>query len=179
MQSLKIFFMVRLSRHFMTEGDRHGQLHDSARGIPLLDHLTSPANRFKAAFQGHGFRERRGDAARRAGARAGAIVRSCRVALINIPIEIKKSMHRELWSAIRNQLVRKYTRDPGSEGYGVYVVLWFGVQDVPTPPSGLRPQNALELRERLRDGLEADERLKISIVVIDVANPDIGQPAAN
>ncbi len=97
----------------------------------------------------------------------------------NIPIEIKKSMHRELWSAIRNQLVRKYTRDPGSEGYGVYVVLWFGVQDVPTPPSGPRPQNALELRERLRDGLEADERLKISIVVIDGANSDIGQPAAN
>ena len=97
----------------------------------------------------------------------------------NIPIEIKKSMHRELWSAIRNQLVRKYTRDPGSEGYGVYVVLWFGLQDVPIPPSGPRPQDAFELREKLRDGLETDERLKISIVVIDVANSDIGQPGAN
>jgi len=34
MQSLKIFFMVRLSRHVMRGSDRHGQLHDSARGIP-------------------------------------------------------------------------------------------------------------------------------------------------
>lgn len=92
----------------------------------------------------------------------------------NTPIEIKKSIHRDLWSAIRNQLVRKYTRDPESDGYGIYLVLWFGAQNVPTPPSGLRPQNACELRERLRDVLEADERLKILIVVIDVADSDIG-----
>ena len=96
----------------------------------------------------------------------------------NIPIEIKKSRHRELWSAIRYQLVRKYTRDPRSEGYGIYLVLWFGAQNVPTPPSGPRPQNACELRERLLDSLEADERLKISIVLINVANPGIGLPAA-
>lgn len=92
----------------------------------------------------------------------------------NIPIEIKKSMHRELWSAIRNQLVGKYTRDPGSEGYGIYLVLWFGAQNVPNPPRGPSPQTASALRERLRDGLAADERLKISIVVIDVASLDIG-----
>ncbi len=92
----------------------------------------------------------------------------------NIPIEIKKSMHSELWSSIRNQLVGKYTRDPRSEGYGIYLVLWFGAQNVPKPPNGPRPENASELRERLLDGLEASERLKISIVVIDVASPDIG-----
>ena len=91
-----------------------------------------------------------------------------------IPIEIKKSVHAELWSAIRNQLVGKYTRDPGSEGYGIYLVLWFGTQNVPNPPRGPGPQSASALRETLRDGLAADERLKISIAVIDVARVDIG-----
>lgn len=91
----------------------------------------------------------------------------------NIPIEIKKSMHSELWSAIRNQLVGKYTRDPGSEGYGIYLVLWFGAQNVPNPPTGPGPKNASALRERLRDGLAVNERLKISIVVIDVASLDV------
>ena len=91
----------------------------------------------------------------------------------NVPIEIKKSMHRELWSAMRSQLVGKYTRDPGSDGYGIYLVLWFGPQNVPNPPSGASPQNASALRERLRDGLAANERLKISIVVIDVASLDV------
>ena len=33
-----------------------------------------------------------------------------------IPIEIKKSMHRELWTAIRTQLMAKYTRDPVAGG---------------------------------------------------------------
>ena len=32
----------------------------------------------------------------------------------NVPVEIKKSDHRNLWSAIRNQLIAKYTRDPGA-----------------------------------------------------------------
>ena len=31
----------------------------------------------------------------------------------NVPIEIKKSSHRNLWSAIGNQLIAKHTRDPG------------------------------------------------------------------
>ena len=33
---------------------------------------------------------------------------------INVPIEIKKSSHRNLWSAIGSQLIAKYTRDPGA-----------------------------------------------------------------
>ena len=87
----------------------------------------------------------------------------------NIPIEIKKSMHRELWTAVSKQLVAKYTRDPGPEGYGVYVVLWFGVQQkVQMPSRGTCPQSACELRGMLRDGLGDEGRMKISIVVLDV-----------
>lgn len=88
---------------------------------------------------------------------------------INVPVEIKKSMHRELWTAVSKQLVARYTRDPAAEGYGVYVVLWFGgQQSMPMPPRGSRPRSACELRKMLRKGLGDDERLKISIVVFDV-----------
>ena len=87
----------------------------------------------------------------------------------NVPIEIKKSMHRELWTAVSKQLVPKYTRDPAAHGYGVYVVLWFGVQEKgPMPPRGIHPRSACELRGMLRDGLGDEERMKISIVVLDV-----------
>ncbi|MDE0620667.1 MAG: hypothetical protein OXH83_03235 [Bryobacterales bacterium] len=87
----------------------------------------------------------------------------------NVPVEIKRSMHRELWTAVSKQLVTNYTRDPAAEGYGVYAVLWFGVQQsMATPPKGTRPRSACELRGMLRQGLGHDERMKISIVVFDV-----------
>ena len=88
-----------------------------------------------------------------------------------VPIEIKKSDHRELWSAIRTQLIAKYTRDPETDGYGIYLVFWFGEEFCQLPGSGTRPQNAMELEERLIDGLTTDEQRKISVCVIDVAKP--------
>ncbi|MCY4189130.1 MAG: hypothetical protein OXD30_11670, partial [Bryobacterales bacterium] len=86
----------------------------------------------------------------------------------NVPVEIKKSMHRELWTAISKQLVVKYAQDPGADGHGVYAVLWFGAQRVPMPPQGIRPRSACELREMLYKRLGHDEKMKISIVVLDV-----------
>ena len=87
----------------------------------------------------------------------------------NVPVEIKKNTHRELWTSVIDQLVRKYTRDPGCDGYGVYVVLWFGGDGVWFSPSGIRPRSARKLKDALVRSLTASERLKLSIVVIDVA----------
>ena len=91
----------------------------------------------------------------------------------NVPVEIKKSNHRDLWSAIRNQLIAKYTRDPGAGGYGIYLVLWFGNESKPCqmPESGTRPRNAADLEERLRDNLTPEEARLISVRVIDVSRP--------
>ena len=88
-----------------------------------------------------------------------------------IPIEIKKSDHQKLWSAVKNQLIAKYTRDPETDGYGIYLVFWFGEESCQLPGSGTRPQNAMELKERLIDSLTADEQRKISICIINVAKP--------
>ena len=93
----------------------------------------------------------------------------------NVPVEIKKSCHRDLWYAIRRQLIAKYTRDPGAHGYGIYLVFWFGNTEYcrPTPGEKSPPKSAAQLEERLRDPLSEEENRKISICVIDVAKPDI------
>ena len=91
----------------------------------------------------------------------------------NVPIEIKRSCHRELWSAIHTQLIAKYTRHPGAAGYGIYLVFWFGEAEGcrPTPRSGPGPKSATELRQALIDNLTPRERRKISVSVIDVSKP--------
>ena len=91
----------------------------------------------------------------------------------NVPIEIKKSSHRSLWSAIRSQLIAKYARDPGAVGYGIYLVFWLGNRPEPCqmPESGRRPKSAAELQERLCATLSPEEARLITVRVIDVARP--------
>ena len=90
----------------------------------------------------------------------------------NIPVEIKRSCHRDLWSAVRSQLIARYTVDPETGGHGIYLVLWFGDTERcrPTPPeTGSPAVSSLELENRLVSTLSADERRKIGIRVIDVS----------
>lgn len=88
----------------------------------------------------------------------------------NVPIEIKRSCHRDLWTAIRTQLIAKYTRDPGADGNGIYLVFWFGNHEQcrPIPNAGPPPKSAGELKRRLEESLTDAERRKISVCVIDV-----------
>ena len=93
----------------------------------------------------------------------------------SIPVEIKRSCHRDLWSAVRSQLIALYSIDPGTEGHGIYLVLWFGDAErcQPTPPeTGSPAVSSLELENRLVSTLSADERRKIGIHVIDVSIPN-------
>ena len=89
-----------------------------------------------------------------------------------VPVEIKKNMHRDLWSALRNQLIAQYTSAPDTDGYGIYLVFWFGKDRTQPPPSGTRPATAEELKERLEEPLSPNEARKISVCVIDVSRPD-------
>jgi hypothetical protein len=91
---------------------------------------------------------------------------------INIPIEIKKDRHSELWTALQSQLVGRYTRDPGTDGYGIYAVFWFGGEGMPPPEIGRRPRTPLELEKLLRSTIPVNVRSKISICVIDCSLPD-------
>jgi hypothetical protein len=53
-----------------------------------------------------------------------------------LPIEMKRDNHKDLWSAVNNQLDALYTVSPESHNYGVYVVFWFGDKKVKAPPQG-------------------------------------------
>ena len=90
-----------------------------------------------------------------------------------IPVEIKKNFHRKLWSAVADQLVRKYTIDPESSGFGIYLVLWFGLRKMPVPPTGRRPKSPGALRQRLEEQLEGPYRHKVRVIVIDVSGSSI------
>ena len=86
-----------------------------------------------------------------------------------IPMELKKSQHPEVWRAAEDQLIAKYTRAPESEGYGIYLVFWFGRDHMTSAPTGRLPKTPVELRARLEEQLPPEQRAKISFVVIDVS----------
>jgi hypothetical protein len=89
----------------------------------------------------------------------------------NVPIEIKKDSHDDLWRAIHEQLIARYTRDPGADGFGIYLVFWFGGKNMPLPQEGKKPRNAAELEQRLRAMLTREEARHIAVVVIDCMLP--------
>ena len=89
----------------------------------------------------------------------------------NVPIEIKPNSAVDLWSALRRQLIGRYTTAPATFGYGVFLVLWFGADKTARPRDGSCPTTPAELAERLEKDLSPDEARKISVIVIDVTKP--------
>ena len=88
-----------------------------------------------------------------------------------IPIEAKKNSHADLWSAIDNQLIPKYTLDPATGGYGIYLVFWFGAECQRPRADVARPTEPQELEGLLRNSLSEDQARKIHVCVIDVCRP--------
>ncbi len=89
----------------------------------------------------------------------------------NVPIEIKKDCHRNLWCAVQDQLIKQYTTDPASSGHGIYLVLWTGGDEIRPRPDGKRPATPDELRELLEGDLTPDEASKIPVIVLDITKP--------
>ena len=86
----------------------------------------------------------------------------------NIPIEIKRATDANLWSAISNQLIAKYTRERASDGYGIFLVFWFGSTGKwGAGDGGTKPKTPGELQERLQQTVPAGFQHKIHVLVID------------
>ena len=91
---------------------------------------------------------------------------------LNLPIEIKGEWHSELWTAMGEQLLARYTLDKNSGGFGIYLILWFGGSLQPTPKDkGKYPTSAGELEERLRVMIPAQAQKQIYVRVFDVSWP--------
>ena len=87
----------------------------------------------------------------------------------HVPVEVKKNMHRDLWRAMKDQLIGDYASDPATGGFGIYLVFWFGPGSTRPDPSGERPDGPDELKNMLRATLSSDHRRKIKVSVIDVS----------
>ena len=88
-----------------------------------------------------------------------------------IPIEVKRNGDRHLWRAARSQLMAKYTIDPATKGYGIYVVLWFGRERTQRSPTGKLPSAPADLQKQLEATMTDHERRTVYFNVIDVAAP--------
>lgn len=91
---------------------------------------------------------------------------------MNVPVEVKRHYNREVWEAPETQLKEKYAIDPGSEGYGIYLVLWFGEDKHgrrgPAPPAGIaRPTTAAEMEAALRQMYSGEEWNRIEFFCVD------------
>jgi len=85
-------------------------------------------------------------------------------------IAIKKASHRDLWTAIRTQLIEKYANADEASGYGIYLVLWFGHDNLPLARDGKpAPNSPKALRSRLEALLSQEERSRIFVRVLDVS----------
>lgn len=91
---------------------------------------------------------------------------------MKLPIEIKRDDHKEIWAAAENQLKKQYSRDPASEGNGVYLVFWLDGKEMKTPPKGVKkPTNAAELKQALQLTIPESSAGLIEVVVIDASVP--------
>lgn len=89
----------------------------------------------------------------------------------NVPVEIKKNSHPDLWDSLHKQLIALYTTDPATSGHGVYLVLWFGAEKTARSPEGHRPATPQELKQVLEQSLTPEQSTKISVTVLDVTKP--------
>ena len=89
---------------------------------------------------------------------------------VNVPVEIKRSNHKDVWTAMEDQLINSYAKDPNAGGYGIYLVFWFGKEHC-TPYQGKRPKTLAKFEQDLQQLLKHEEAQRITVMVIDVARP--------
>ena len=90
-----------------------------------------------------------------------------------VPIEIKRAGHPDLWTAVSEQLIPKYTTLPAADGHGIYLILWFGEDHVRKGPSDRRPTTPEDLRKALEETAPHDGEPKIQVRVLDVTSPTV------
>ncbi|MBA2660540.1 MAG: hypothetical protein H0U72_13675 [Nitrosospira sp.] len=90
---------------------------------------------------------------------------------LELPIEIKRDSNASLWTSLRDQLIKLYAIAPAAGGYGIYLVLWFGGEDMPHVADGNKPHSPEELKNCLEAQLEPMERSRVFVRVLDVCWP--------
>lgn len=95
---------------------------------------------------------------------------------LNLPVEIKRHFHPNVWTAPRDQLKKLYARDPGTAGRGIYLVFWFGIEagDVPRHETSCdKIHTSAQLEAALLRTLKLSEGELLEVIVID-CSPSLG-----
>jgi hypothetical protein len=73
-----------------------------------------------------------------------------------LPIEVKGDWNRELWTAPKEQLAKKYSSDPRCKNTGIYLVLWTADKKFKTPTGEIidSPESLKEHLQILSDDIE-------------------------
>jgi hypothetical protein len=99
----------------------------------------------------------------------------------NLPIEAKRHFHKDIWLAASTQL-QGYAADSGADGFGIYLVFWFGndAGQTPSRPDGSAgPTSAIEMEAMLIGDLPAEIKNTTDVVVFDVSKSQasgLGKP---
>lgn len=103
----------------------------------------------------------------------------CSHANLHLPIEVKGQWHKDLWSAMNDQLGDLYLKEHQSQRQGIYLIFWFG-QNVVNNRSlnttafnktgiSKKPNSARELKSFLDDRIEDKYKDGIEIYVMDIS----------
>lgn len=91
--------------------------------------------------------------------------------IVDVPMEVKWADHAELWSAIENQLLKKYMQDSRVR-YGIYLVGWAGPAGIKGGPNGEKPTTPTLLQSQLQkiaDQCLTGTNKKITVYVVDAS----------
>lgn len=83
--------------------------------------------------------------------------------------EVKGQWHRDLFSAAVEQLNNLYSIHPEAEQQGIYLVLWFGADELIAGRTTLGMQTAQELKSEIEAELPAELAGRIDVFVLDVS----------
>ena len=86
-----------------------------------------------------------------------------------LPVEVKGQWHSELYSAFDSQLDRLYAIHPDADGQGIYLVLWFGVDEKVANRKNHLINNAKELYLEIQKHMSEELKKRLDVFVLDLS----------
>lgn len=86
-------------------------------------------------------------------------------------IEVKGQWHSELFSAAYEQLYKRYAMHPNAAEQGIYLVLWFGVDEVAAGNLN-HFESVQQLQEKVVADIPTELKGRIDVFVLDLSRPN-------
>ena len=86
-----------------------------------------------------------------------------------LAVEGKGQWHRDLFGAAATQLADRYSMHPDADEQGIFLVLWYGPEEVVAGSNHHEYRSAESLRAAIEARLPDDLRGRIDVYVLDVS----------